>query len=58
MEYGEIVEADAEFAARSRLSLGPHFEDIEDGCPMIGLPSDISRTDHSVRQAFESRRCA
>lgn len=31
-----------------------HFEDVEASCPMIGLPSDISRTDRSVRQAFES----
>jgi TetR/AcrR family transcriptional regulator, transcriptional repressor for nem operon len=31
-----------------------HFEDIDGSCPMIGLPSDISRTDPSVRQAFES----
>jgi TetR/AcrR family transcriptional regulator, transcriptional repressor for nem operon len=31
-----------------------HFEDIDGGCPMIGLPSDISRSDPSVRQAFES----
>jgi TetR/AcrR family transcriptional regulator, transcriptional repressor for nem operon len=31
-----------------------HFEDVEASCPMIGLPSDISRTDRSVRRAFES----
>lgn len=31
-----------------------HFEDKEGSCPMIGLPSDISRTDRSVREAFES----
>jgi TetR/AcrR family transcriptional repressor of nem operon len=31
-----------------------HYEDIDGGCPMIGLPSDISRSDRSVRQAFES----
>ena len=31
-----------------------HFEDREGSCPMIGLPSDISRTDRSVREAFES----
>jgi TetR/AcrR family transcriptional repressor of nem operon len=31
-----------------------HFENIDGGCPMIGLPSDISRSDRSVRQAFES----
>lgn len=31
-----------------------HFEDMEGSCPMIGLPSDITRTDRSVRRAFES----
>jgi TetR/AcrR family transcriptional repressor of nem operon len=31
-----------------------HFENIDGKCPMIGLPSDISRSDQSVRQAFES----
>lgn len=38
---------------RNYLSVG-HFEDVEGSCPMIGLPSDISRTDRSVRKAFES----
>jgi TetR/AcrR family transcriptional regulator, transcriptional repressor for nem operon len=31
-----------------------HFENIDGGCPMIGLPSDITRSDRSIRQAFES----
>lgn len=31
-----------------------HFEDIDGGCPMIGLPSDISRTSRPVREAFKS----
>jgi TetR/AcrR family transcriptional regulator, transcriptional repressor for nem operon len=31
-----------------------HFETIESGCPIVGLPSDISRTSQPVRQAFES----
>jgi TetR/AcrR family transcriptional regulator, transcriptional repressor for nem operon len=43
----------ADQIVRSYLS-AQHFEDIDSGCPMIGLPSDISRTDPSVRQAFES----
>jgi AcrR family transcriptional regulator len=30
-----------------------HFDNVDGGCPMIGLPSDISRSDRSVRQAFE-----
>jgi AcrR family transcriptional regulator len=31
-----------------------HFDNIEGSCPMIGLPSDITRSDRSIRQAFES----
>jgi AcrR family transcriptional regulator len=31
-----------------------HFENIDGSCPMIGLPSDITRNDRSIRQAFES----
>lgn len=31
-----------------------HFEDIDGGCPMIALPSDVGRTDRRVREAFES----
>jgi TetR/AcrR family transcriptional repressor of nem operon len=31
-----------------------HFENVDGGCPMVGLPSDISRTDLPVRRAFES----
>jgi AcrR family transcriptional regulator len=31
-----------------------HFEDAESFCPIIGLPSDISRNDRSVRRAFEA----
>jgi TetR/AcrR family transcriptional regulator, transcriptional repressor for nem operon len=31
-----------------------HFDDVDGCCPMIGLPSDISRIDPSVRRAFES----
>jgi AcrR family transcriptional regulator len=31
-----------------------HFDDVDGGCPMIALPSDISRTDQRVREAFES----
>jgi AcrR family transcriptional regulator len=31
-----------------------HLEDVEAGCPLIGLPIDITRSDRSIRQAFES----
>lgn len=38
-----------------RAYLSDHrFENIEGGCPMIALPSDISHTSRPVRQAFES----
>jgi TetR/AcrR family transcriptional repressor of nem operon len=32
----------------------PHPDDADGTCPMIGLPGDVSRSDRSVRQAFES----
>ena len=44
---------DAQQIIREYLSQ-QHFDDVDGGCPMIGLPSDISRSDQSVRQAFES----
>ncbi len=31
-----------------------HFEDLDGGCPMIALPSDIAQHDRRVRLAFES----
>jgi TetR/AcrR family transcriptional regulator, transcriptional repressor for nem operon len=38
---------------RDYLSLH-HFEDVDANCPLIGLPSDVSRNDQSVREAQES----
>jgi AcrR family transcriptional regulator len=38
---------------RDYLSLD-HVEDVDASCPLIGLPSDISRNDQSVREAQES----
>jgi TetR/AcrR family transcriptional repressor of nem operon len=35
------------------LSVG-HFENVDGSCPLIALPNDVSRTDKSVKQAFES----
>ncbi len=61
-----VVDAKREASnGRSATQLGPdeivrdylavhHLEDIEGRYPMIGLPSDISRTDRTVRRAFES----
>ncbi len=31
-----------------------HFEDVENSCPMAALPSDVSRSGESVKQAFET----
>jgi TetR/AcrR family transcriptional regulator, transcriptional repressor for nem operon len=31
-----------------------HFDDIAGGCPLIGLPNDVSRSDQSVREAQEA----
>lgn len=30
-----------------------HFEDVENSCPMIALPSDVARSDARVKTAFE-----
>ncbi len=31
-----------------------HFEDVENSCPMVALPSDVSRNGKSVKGAFET----
>jgi TetR/AcrR family transcriptional repressor of nem operon len=31
-----------------------HFDDVENSCPMIALPSDVARSDEGVRTAFEN----
>jgi AcrR family transcriptional regulator len=31
-----------------------HFEDIENSCPMVALPTDVARSDETARQAFET----
>ncbi len=31
-----------------------HFEDVENSCPMVALPSDVSRSGESVKGAFET----
>jgi AcrR family transcriptional regulator len=30
-----------------------HFENVEDSCPMVALPSDVARSDASAKRAFE-----
>jgi AcrR family transcriptional regulator len=35
------------------LSVG-HFENVDGTCPLVALPNDVSRTEDSVRRAFES----
>jgi hypothetical protein len=31
-----------------------HFEDIENSCPMVALPSDVTRSTKSAKRAFET----
>jgi AcrR family transcriptional regulator len=31
-----------------------HFEDIENSCPMVALPTDVGRSGESAKQAFET----
>ena len=31
-----------------------HFEDVENSCPMVALPSDVARADEKVKCAFET----
>ena len=31
-----------------------HFEDVENSCPMVALPSDVARSDNRVKAAFEN----
>ena len=31
-----------------------HFEDVENSCPMVALPTDVARSDKTARQAFET----
>jgi len=31
-----------------------HFEDVENSCPMVALPSDVARSDRRVKAAFEN----
>ena len=38
---------------RAYLSRG-HFEDVENSCPMVALPTDVSRSGKSAKAAFEN----
>ena len=31
-----------------------HFEDIENSCPMVAIPSDVARSGESAKRAFET----
>jgi AcrR family transcriptional regulator len=31
-----------------------HFEDVENSCPMVALPTDVTRCDRRARHAFET----
>jgi AcrR family transcriptional regulator len=38
---------------RAYLSRG-HFEDVENSCPMVALPTDVSRSNDRARRAFQT----
>jgi TetR/AcrR family transcriptional regulator, transcriptional repressor for nem operon len=31
-----------------------HFEDVENSCPMVALPTDVARSDDGAKRAFET----
>jgi len=31
-----------------------HIEDVENSCPLVALPTDVARSDQTVRRAFET----
>jgi len=31
-----------------------HFENVEDSCPMVALPSDVTRSDKTVKRTFQT----
>jgi len=31
-----------------------HFEDVENSCPMVALPTDVARSGETARRAFET----
>jgi AcrR family transcriptional regulator len=31
-----------------------HYEDVENSCPMVALPTDVSRNGHKTKRAFEA----
>jgi TetR/AcrR family transcriptional repressor of nem operon len=35
-----------------------HFEDVENSCPMVALPTDVSRSGRPAKAAFEKVFCA
>jgi len=38
----------------SEPSLRQHFENVEDSCPMVALPTDVARSGKAARIAFET----
>jgi hypothetical protein len=33
---------------------GQHFEDVENSCPMVALPTDVARSGEETKRAFET----
>jgi TetR/AcrR family transcriptional regulator, transcriptional repressor for nem operon len=53
------VTADDLGAQIVRAYLSPqHFENVENSCPMVALPTDVSRSSKHVKAAFEEVFCA
>jgi len=51
----DLSSTDVGPASRSRrISLGSIFEDVENSCPMVALPSDVARSGKNVKRAYET----
>ena len=50
----DIAAADASAQIVRAYLSSEHFEDVENSCPMVALPSDVARSDARVKGAFEN----
>ncbi len=41
-------------ASRAPYLSRQHFEDVENSCPMVALPSDVARSGKNVKRAYET----
>jgi AcrR family transcriptional regulator len=49
----DMGSTDAAQVVRAYLSI-QHFEDIENSCPMVALPTDVTRSGDDAKRAFEN----